>query len=114
MKTAMEELSPNIPLVVTPVNMSSPELDELSSITYLSYFIKVGGPGYLATLNWTQAQMRDEAINNFSVGYNTQKLIQALYRNTLRDNAALLKEIPLSNAALCHVEDYPPFLPLTS
>jgi hypothetical protein len=26
------------------------------------------------------------------------------YRNTLRDDAALLKGIPLSNAALCHVE----------
>lgn len=69
MNTALEQLSPNIPLVVTPANMSSPELDELSSITYLSYFIKVGGPGYLATLDWTQAQMSDEAITNFSVSY---------------------------------------------
>ena len=34
------------------------------------------------------------------------------YHNTLRDDAALLRGIPLSNAALCHVEAYPPFLPL--
>ncbi len=38
----------------------------------------------------------------------------ANYRNALRDDAALLKGIPLSNAALCHVEAYPPFSPLTS
>ncbi len=65
MNTAMNEL--NIPLVVTPVNMSSPELDELSSITYLSYFVKQGSPGYLTTLNWVQEQMKDETIENFSV-----------------------------------------------
>ncbi len=32
--------------------------------------------------------------------------MQLSYRNTLRDDAALLNGIPLSNAALCHVEDY--------
>lgn len=65
MNTAMNDL--NIPLVVTPVNMSSPELDELSSITYLSYFVKQGSPGYLTTLKWIQEQMKDETIENFSV-----------------------------------------------
>lgn len=80
MNTALEELSPNIPLVVTPANMSSPELDELSSITYLSYFIKVGGPGYLATLNWTQAQMLDEAIENFSVSYPYFSLLILIFK----------------------------------
>jgi len=29
---------------------------------------------------------------------------KSTYRNTLRDDAALLGGIPLSNAALCHVE----------
>ncbi len=65
METAFKEL--NIPLVVTPVNMSSPELDELSSITYLSYYVKVGSPGYTTTLNWIKEQMSDETIENFSV-----------------------------------------------
>ena len=65
MNTAMNDL--NIPLVVTPVNMSSPELDELSSITYLSYFVKQGSPGYLTTLKWIKEQMKDETIENFSV-----------------------------------------------
>ena len=65
MNTAFKEL--NIPLVVTPSNMSSPELDELSAITYLSYYIKEDSPGYKSTLNWIQTQMADEQINNFSV-----------------------------------------------
>ena len=52
MNTALNELS--IPLVVTPSNMSSPELDELSAITYLSYYIKEDSPGYKSTLGWIQ------------------------------------------------------------
>ena len=68
MNAAFEEL--NIPLVVTPNNMSSPELDELSSITYLSYYIREGSPGYKATLKMIQSQMPDEQITNFSVKYS--------------------------------------------
>lgn len=65
MTVAFEQL--DIPLVVTPSNMCRPELDELSSITYLSYYIKEGSPGYRATLKWIQSQMPDEIINNFNV-----------------------------------------------
>ena len=60
-----------IPLVVTPANMASPELDELSAITYLSYFMKKSSPGYQATLGWIQKQMPDEKISNFSVIFYT-------------------------------------------
>jgi hypothetical protein len=56
-----------IPLIVSPANMSSPELDELSSITYLSYFVKEGSPGYKATLKWIQTLLPDDSIKNFSV-----------------------------------------------
>ena len=72
MNLALEQL--NIPLVVHPANMSSPELDELSSITYLSYFVKQGSPGYLTTLRWIQSTMLDEAIENFSVRIDKQKI----------------------------------------
>jgi len=47
--------------------------------------------------------------NKFVVRVNKK-----VYHNTLRDDAALLKGIPLSNAAFCHVEAYPPFSPLTT
>ena len=47
--------------------MSSSELDELSTITYLSYFVKERAPGYNASLAWVRIQMADERIDNFSV-----------------------------------------------
>ncbi len=73
MNTALGAL--NIPLVVTPLNMSNQELDELSSITYLSYFIKQGSPGYATTLNWVKTQLLDETIENFSVYFKCYKVI---------------------------------------
>ena len=65
MSTAQTSL--NIPLVVTPENMCSPELDELSAITYLSYFMKEGSPGYIATFKLIQSLLTDEKISNFTV-----------------------------------------------
>ncbi len=57
----------DIPQVVTPENMSSPDLDELSGMTYLSYFMKVDSPGYFATLRWVQKQIPQKNITNFQV-----------------------------------------------
>ena len=73
MNLAQQEFG--IPLVVSPANMSSPELDELSSITYLSYYIKEGSPGYKATLNWVQTQLPDENITNFSVNQMNYSIV---------------------------------------
>lgn len=57
-----------IPLVLSPENMSSPDLDELSGMTYLSYFMKVDSPGYNATLNWVRQQIPKSNVRNFQVG----------------------------------------------
>jgi filamin len=48
LRIAEEELG--IPDIITPENMASNELDELSCMTYLSYFIRKNGPGYIALL----------------------------------------------------------------
>ncbi len=61
------QLKLGIPLLVTPENMCSPELDELSSMTYVSYYMKEGSPGYTATLRIIQRMLEDEKINNFTV-----------------------------------------------
>ena len=58
----------NIPLVLSPENLTNPDLDELSGMTYLSYFMKVDSPGYNATLNWVQSQVQYPQITNFQVG----------------------------------------------
>lgn len=57
-----------IPKVLEPEYLASPWLDELSGMTYLSYFMKPGGPGYNATMRWANSQLRNP-VNNFTVGY---------------------------------------------
>ena len=57
-----------IPMVLEPEYLSSPHLDELSGMTYLSYFMKEeDSPGYYATLDWVKKQLPEQRINNFRV-----------------------------------------------
>ena len=57
-----------IPMVLEPEYLSSPHLDELSGMTYLSYFMKEeDSPGYYATLDWVKSQLPEQRINNFRV-----------------------------------------------
>ena len=65
MDTAKQLFS--VPLVLSPEDLSSPDLDELSGMTYLSYFMKVNSPGYNATLKWVQEQLPEYDITNFQV-----------------------------------------------
>lgn len=57
-----------IPKVLEPEYLASPWLDELSGMTYLSYFMKVGGPGYKATMRWVNSQTKDH-VANFTVTF---------------------------------------------
>ena len=57
-----------IPLVLEPEHFASPYLDELSGMTYLSYFMKEeDSPGYYSSLNWVKNQIPNFRINNFRV-----------------------------------------------
>ena len=56
-----------IPLVVSPENFASENLDELSGMTYLSYFMAENAPGYNATLNWVRKQIDPMSVDNFDV-----------------------------------------------
>uniref|UniRef100_A0A1I7XV78 Calponin-homology (CH) domain-containing protein n=1 Tax=Heterorhabditis bacteriophora TaxID=37862 RepID=A0A1I7XV78_HETBA len=51
---ALAEQYLGIPQIISPEHLSSPHLDELSCLTYLSYFITKGAPGYRATLQRVQ------------------------------------------------------------
>ena len=54
--------------MLTNKNICSPHLDELSGMTYLSYFMKEeDSPGYYSTLNWVKNQIPNFRINNFRV-----------------------------------------------
>ena len=69
-KKAMEvaEKHFRIPMILEPEYLTNPNLDELSGMTYLSYFMKEeDSPGYYATLNWVKNQIPNARINNFRV-----------------------------------------------
>lgn len=55
-----------IPAVLEPEYLASPWLDELSGMTYLSYFMKPGSPGFHSTLKWVNSRL-ERRINNFTV-----------------------------------------------
>jgi filamin len=55
-----------VPKVLEPEYLASPWLDELSGMTYLSYFMKEDGPGYKASLRWVNTQVRNP-VRNFTV-----------------------------------------------
>lgn len=57
----------DIPMVLEPEYLASPFLDELSGMTYLSYFMKEHSPGYYATLRWVQSQIPESSVKNFTV-----------------------------------------------
>jgi len=58
----------DIPMILEPEYLASPYLDELSGMTYLSYFMKEGSPGFHATLRWVNSQLSHTSIRNFTVG----------------------------------------------
>lgn len=57
----------DIPMVLEPEYLASPYLDELSGMTYLSYFMKEGSPGFHATLRWVNSQLSHHPVQNFTV-----------------------------------------------
>lgn len=87
----------DIPLVVRPEDLSSPDLDELSGMTYLSYFMKVDSPGYHATLNMVRRLLKKGTVNNFTVR-NEQKLrdpsfISSFLTHTCKDRYELSRDM---------------------
>ncbi|XP_060073080.1 filamin-C-like [Ylistrum balloti] len=65
----------DIPLVVRPEDLSSPDLDELSGMTYLSYFMKIDSPGYMATRNMTRNLLKSGSFNNFTDDWSDGHLL---------------------------------------
>ncbi|XP_058120386.1 filamin-A isoform X1 [Anopheles ziemanni] len=62
-----------IPKVLEPEYLASRWLDELSGMTYLSYFMRPGGPGYNATMKWVNGQIR-RPVTNFTTDFNDGKV----------------------------------------
>lgn len=79
MTIARDEFS--IPMILQPEYLASPNLDELSGMTYLSYFMKEDSPGYMSTLNWVRKQIPDKTIKNFTTDWNDGLALSALARS---------------------------------
>lgn len=76
MNTAQQNLG--IPPILRPEDLHNPSLDEFSGMTFLSYFLKPDGPGYLATLNWCRKMLNSPRLSNFTTDWNDGKVIQNL------------------------------------
>ncbi|XP_059143816.1 filamin-B-like, partial [Physella acuta] len=79
MQIAKSEL--NIPIVVRPEDFSSPHLDDLSGMTYLSYYMKVDSPGYFATRRETNNLLQNRNIDNFQTDWNSGHLLCDLVKS---------------------------------
>ncbi|XP_026826378.1 filamin-A isoform X2 [Ooceraea biroi] len=71
----------DIPMVLEPEYLASPYLDELSGMTYLSYFMKEGSPGFHATLRWVNSQLLHTSIRNFTTDWNDGRTLCEIIRN---------------------------------
>ncbi|XP_046603545.1 filamin-A [Neodiprion virginianus] len=70
-----------IPMVLEPEYLASPYLDELSGMTYLSYFMKEGSPGFHATLRWVNSQLPHAPVKNFTTDWNDGRALCSIVRN---------------------------------
>ncbi|KMQ96133.1 filamin-a-like isoform x1 protein, partial [Lasius niger] len=71
----------DIPMVLEPEYLASPYLDELSGMTYLSYFMKESSPGFHATLRWVNSQLSHTSIRNFTTDWNDGRVLCGIVRN---------------------------------
>nr|XP_022900864.1 filamin-B [Onthophagus taurus] len=78
MEIAQRDLG--IPAVLEPEYLASPWLDELSGMTYLSYFMKPGSPGFYATLRWVNSRL-EKPVENFTTHWNDGKVVSEIIRS---------------------------------
>ncbi|XP_063983805.1 filamin-C isoform X1 [Diachasmimorpha longicaudata] len=71
----------DIPVVLEPEYLASPYLDELSGMTYLSYFMKESSPGFHATLRWVNSQLTHAPVRNFTTDWNDGRALCSIVRN---------------------------------
>lgn len=73
MKLAKEHLG--IPQILKPEHLSNPKVDELSVMTYISYFCK---PAINDLLAWVQSKIPNQNITNFGKDWNSGVNLAAL------------------------------------
>ena len=67
-----------VPQVMKPENLAVEKPDELSVITYLSYYCNKESPGKDALLKWIQSKIPDHNISNFTSDWRSGQALAAL------------------------------------
>ncbi|NP_001360667.1 Calponin-homology (CH) domain-containing protein [Caenorhabditis elegans] len=67
-----------VPPIISSDHLSSPHLDELSCLTYLSYFITKGAPGYRATLKKVSMLLPDCNVDDLEHSWSDGFLLAHL------------------------------------
>ncbi|XP_065214935.1 filamin-A isoform X4 [Planococcus citri] len=79
MELARQEF--NVPMVLEPEYLASPFLDELSGMTYLSYFMKEDSPGFKSTLRWVNSRLKNRPVRNFTTDWNDGRALCTLVKS---------------------------------
>ncbi|KAK0403419.1 hypothetical protein QR680_016902 [Steinernema hermaphroditum] len=75
---SLAEIYLDIPAIISASDLHSTDLDELSTITYLSYFVRRNGCGYIATLERVRRLLPDLRIMDFDRSWNDGYLLRRL------------------------------------
>ncbi|TKR79838.1 hypothetical protein L596_014001 [Steinernema carpocapsae] len=75
---SLAEIYLDIPAILSAKDLHSADLDELSSITYLSYYVRRNGPGYIATLERVRRLLPDLRVMDFDRSWNDGYLLKRL------------------------------------
>ena len=90
-----------VPQVLSPDDLFVDQPDEVSVMTYLSFFCRINSPGERALLQWVQQVIPDEKITNFTSdwvsGVNLGALVNKLTRNGLPQFKNYNPNTPLTN-----------------
>ncbi|XP_076435460.1 filamin-B-like isoform X2 [Babylonia areolata] len=71
----------NIPMVVRPEDLASPHLDDLSGMTYLSYYMMQDSPGYYATRREIRNILQTGSFDNFTTDWEDGRLLCDLVKS---------------------------------
>jgi filamin len=91
-----------VPMILDPEDMNNPEVDELSVMTYISYFFD---PARNVLLQWVQQKIPEKKITNFSTdwnnGINLAALMEACHKGIMTDLNSLEPQNALGNLEKC-------------
>ncbi|KAI6660564.1 Filamin-B-like [Oopsacas minuta] len=87
-----------VPQIVSPADINNPMIDELSVMTYISYYF---GPANERLMKWLQEKLPEKKITNFTTdwndGTNLALLINRIYHDLAADFADYKKENAVEN-----------------